>query len=296
LDFGLWTRDFFVPRFGAHLSVSGGVSRAVDRARDLGCDCLQIFVKPPQQWRFQDLDAEEIARFRAAVAEAGLEPVVAHASYLLNVASPDDALYERSVACLLTEWDRAEALGLSGIVLHPGSHVESSEAAGLERVAEALSRLARERPQRTVPILLETTAGAGSTLGGTFEQLARVFDACADGPPLGLAIDTCHLWAAGYDVASAEGLDATLAALDEAVGLDRLVVVHANDAKGERGSRLDRHAAIGRGAIGREGFRRIVNHPALAKAAFILETPKEDARGRPMDPVNLRTLRTLAQT
>jgi deoxyribonuclease-4 len=304
-----------MPRFGAHLSIAGGVSQAACRARDLGCDCLQIFVKPPQQWRLQDLDEEEIARFREAVGDAGLEPVVAHASYLLNVASPDAALWERSVACLLTEWDRAEALGLAGLVLHPGSHVESGEAAGLERVAQALARLGRERPQRTVPILLETTAGAGSTLGGTFEQLAHLFEACNTGragqegsgtspngakgakhqPPLGLAIDTCHLWAAGYDVASAEGLDATLAELDEAVGLSRLAVVHANDAKGERGSRLDRHAAIGRGTIGRAGFRRILNHPALSKAAFILETPKEDARGRPMDPVNLRTLRGLVQ-
>jgi len=283
-------------RFGAHLSIAGGVSRAVDRARDLGCDCLQIFVKQPQQWRFQNLDEAEIARFRAAVAEAGLEPVVAHASYLVNLASPDEALREKSAACLLAEWDRAEALGLSGLVLHPGSHTESGEEAGLARVAAALARLARERPERAVPILLETTAGAGSTLGATFEQLACLFDACRDAVPLGLAIDTCHLWAAGYDVASADGIDETLAELDAAVGLARLAVVHANDAKGKRGSRLDRHAAIGEGHIGREGFRRLVNHPALAEAAFILETPKKDARGREMDPVNMRRLRGLVQT
>jgi deoxyribonuclease-4 len=284
-----------VPRFGAHLSIAGGVSRAVDRARDLGCDCLQIFVKPPQQWRFQDLDEAEIARFRDGVREAGLEPVVAHASYLLNLASPDDALWKKSVACLLTEWDRTETLGLAGIVLHPGSHTQSGEAAGVARVTAALGRLAGERPERTVPILLETTAGAGSTLGGTVEQLAQVFDACRAGPPLGLAIDTCHLWAAGYDVASAEGIDATLAALDAAVGLDRLALVHANDAKGERGSRLDRHAAIGEGRIGRDGFRRLVNHPSLRQVPFVLETPKKDDAGRPMDPVNLRALRRLVQ-
>ena len=304
-----------MPRFGAHLSIAGGVSRAVDRARDLGCDCLQIFVKQPQQWRFQALDEAEIARFREGVAEAGLAPVVAHASYLVNLASPDEALREKSIACLLAEWDRAEALGLAGLVLHPGSHTESGEEAGLERAAAALARLARERPERAVPILLETTAGAGSTLGATFEQLGCLFDACRaeqapqkvsgtfqphkgarHQPPLGLAIDTCHLWAAGYDVASADGIEATLAALDDAVGLAHLAVVHANDAKGERGSRLDRHAAIGEGHIGRAGFRRLVNHPALAEAAFILETPKKDARGRAMDPVNLRTLRRLVQT
>jgi len=247
-----------------------------------------------------------------------LDPVVAHASYLVNLASPDASLQERSVACLLAEWDRAEALGLSGLVLHPGSHMGRGEDEGLARVARALSRLGRDRPDRQMPILLETTAGAGSTLGRTFEQLACLFDACRTeqtgqkvsgtfqqhkgarhrpdtSPPLGLAIDTCHLWAAGYDVASAKGLDTTLAELDEQVGLSRLALVHANDAKGERGSRLDRHEHIGRGRIGRDAFRRLVNHPALREAAFILETPKHDARGRPMDPVNLRTLRRLVR-
>ncbi|MEA3367572.1 MAG: deoxyribonuclease IV, partial [Planctomycetota bacterium] len=168
-----------MPRFGAHLSIAGGVSRAVERARDLGCDCLQVFVKPPQQWRFQALDAAEIERFRTAVKDAGLAPVVAHASYLVNLASPDASLQERSVACLLAEWDRAEALGLAGLVLHPGSHVGRGEDEGLARVARALSRLGRDRPDRQMPILLETTAGAGSTLGGRFEHLASLFDACA---------------------------------------------------------------------------------------------------------------------
>ena len=283
-----------MPRFGAHLSTAGGVSKAVERARDLGCDCLQVFVKQPQQWRFQTLTEAEIDRFRAGVAEIGLEPVVAHASYLVNLASPDAVLYERSIGCLLKEWDRSESLGLAGIVLHPGSHVGTGEEAGLARVAEALGRLARERPERRVPILLETTAGAGSTLGARFGHLGTLFDACGDGPPLGLAIDTCHLWAAGYDLATEAGLEKTLAELDATVGLDRLAVVHANDAKGERGSRLDRHEHIGRGRIGQEGFRRLVNHPALAEAAFILETPKKDADGQPMDPVNLKILRTLA--
>jgi len=294
LDFGLWTLDS-MPPFGAHLSIAGGVSRSVDRARAVGCDCLQIFVKPPQQWKFQNLDAAEIARFRAAVREAGLRPVVGHASYLLNLASPDRSLYEKSIACLRTEWDRADALGLAGLVLHPGSHVGSGVEEGLARVGRALKRLAADRPDRATPILLETTAGAGSTLCGRFEHLAALFDACADGPPLGLAIDTCHLWAAGYDVRTAKGLNATLAELDERVGLSRLAVVHANDAKGDLGSGLDRHEHIGRGQIGRAAFRRMVHHPALRPVPFILETPKEDARGRAMDPVNLRTLRRLVK-
>jgi deoxyribonuclease-4 len=172
----------------------------------------------------------------------------------------------------------------------------SGEAAGLARIVRALDWLHRERPGRAARILLETTAGAGTVLGGRLEHFRHVLDAAACADRLGLAIDTCHLWAAGYDVRSAAGLDETLAAIDASAGLARVAVVHANDARGERGSHLDRHEHIGRGRIGREGFRRIVNHPALRDLPFILETPKEDDRGRRMDPVNLRALRRLAAT
>jgi len=282
-----------MPRFGAHLSIQGGVDKAVERARAIRAECLQIFLKSPSQWRFGPLCDDTVARFRQAARDVGLAPLVGHASYLVNLASPDQALYERSRRCVLEEWDRSERLGLKGLVLHPGAHMGSGEAMGLARIARALDWLHRRRPDHTCRILLETTAGAGTVLCGRFEHLTTVIESSAAGPRLGACIDTCHLWTAGYDVRSAAGLDATLRQFDGAVGLERVAVVHANDAKGECGSHLDRHEHIGRGHIGREGFRRIVNHPALAHLPFILETPKQTPRGRRMDPVNLRALRRL---
>jgi deoxyribonuclease-4 len=213
----------------------------------------------------------------------------------VNLATPNEALYEKSLQCLLAEWDRAERLGLAYLVLHPGSHTGSGEAAGLERIARALDRLHRERPEHRSRILLETTAGAGSTLGGRLEHLKHLVETCEAGDRLGIAIDTCHLFVAGYDLRSKAAVEETLGRLDEAVGLRRVGVVHVNDAKGGLGSRLDRHQHIGRGRIGREGFRALVNHPALAALPFILETPKRDARNREMDPVNLGVLRRLVQ-
>lgn len=284
-----------MPRFGAHLSIAGGVERAVERAREILADCLQLFVKPPQQWRFQPLHAKDAERFRSAAAGAGLAPLVGHASYLVNLATPDEALYEKSLRCLLAEWDRAERLGLEFLVLHPGSHTGSGEEAGLARIAGAMDRLHRERPGHRSRILLETTAGAGSTLGGRLEHLKYLVETCEAGDRLGIAIDTCHLFVAGYDLRTPSAVEETLGKIDEAVGLRRITVVHVNDAKGTLGSHRDRHEHIGRGRIGREGFRALVNHPALAALPFILETPKRDARGREMDPVNLRTLRRLVK-
>jgi len=304
-----------MPRFGAHLSIAGGVERAVERAREIRADCLQLFVKPPQQWRFQPLHDKDAERFRSAAAGAGLAPLVGHGSYLVNPATPDETLYEKSLQCLLAEWDRAERLGLAYLVLHPGSHTGSGEATGLARVARALNRLHEERPAQRCRILLETTAGAGSTLGGRLEHLKYLVETSEAGPSassalrdlatggpaveagdrLGIAIDTCHLFVAGYDLRTQSAVDETLGKIDEAVGLARVAVVHMNDAKGALGSRRDRHEHIGRGKIGREGFRALVNHPALAQLPFILETPKRDALGRAMDPVNLGVLRRLAK-
>ena len=294
-----------MPRFGAHLSIAGGVDRAADRAREIRADCLQLFLKSPSQWRFPALAADEAERFRAAVKKARLTPLVGHTSYLVNLASPDEALYERSRRCVLQEWDRAERLGLDYFVLHPGAHMGSGAAAGLARIAVALEWLRRERPQQKTRILLETTAGAGTVLCGRMEHLRYLIDECdpivKKGPGpfsgwLGVAIDTCHLFAAGYDLRTQAAIDDTLAKLDAAVGLSRVLVVHANDVKGGLGSGLDRHEHIGRGKLGREAFRLLVNHPALASLPFIIETPKHDASGREMDPVNLRALRRMAKT
>ena len=293
-----------MPRFGAHLSIAGGVDRAAERAGEIKADCLQLFLKSPSQWRFPALAAEEAARFRAAVEKARLRPLVGHASYLVNLASPDEALYEKSRRCVLEEWDRAARLGLDYFVLHPGAHMGSGTAAGLARIALALEWLHCERPAHKTRILLETTAGAGTVLCGRMEHLRYLVQECdpivTKGPGpfsgwLGVAIDTCHLFAAGYDLRTPAAVDDTLGNLDAAVGLSRVLVVHSNDAKGELGSGLDRHEHIGRGKLGREAFRLLVSHPALASLPFIIETPKHDARGREMDPVNLRTLRRLAK-
>jgi deoxyribonuclease IV len=282
-----------MPTFGAHLSIAGGVEKAAERARDIHADCLQLFVKSPSQWRFGPLADESVARFKAAAREAGLAPLVGHASYLLNLASPDDTLYERSRQCLLEEWDRCARLGCDGLVVHPGAHMGSGEAAGLARIALALDWLHTERPKNPTRLLLETAAGGGSELCGRFEHLRYILQSVAQPERLGVTLDTCHLFAAGYDLRTAAAADETLGRLDETVGLARVCVVHANDAKGTLGSHLDRHEHIGRGNLGQEAFRLLVNHPALAALPFILETPKEDARGKEMDPVNLRTLRRM---
>jgi len=284
-----------MPRFGAHLSIAGGVDRAADRAVEIGADCLQLFLKSPSQWRFAPLADAEVQRFRDAAHGAALAPLVGHASYLVNLASPDPQLLERSRRGLLEEWDRTERLGLVGLVVHPGAHMGSGEAAGLEQIVRSLEWLHAQRPEHVSRLLLETTAGAGTVLAGRFEHLGHLVRECETGHRLGIAIDTCHLWAAGYDLRTRAAVDETLGQLDAAVGLRRLAVVHANDAKGERGSGLDRHEHIGRGKLGREAFRALVHHPALAALPFILETPKKDASGRHMDPVNLRTLRQLAR-
>lgn len=287
-------------RFGAHLSIAGGVSRAAERAREVRADCLQLFVKSPSQWRFAALPDDEVERFRAAVRATSvkapaLRPLVGHASYLVNLASPDETLYERSRRCVLAEWDRAERLGLDYLVLHPGSHMGSGAAAGLARIALALDWLHRERPGQAAKILIETTAGAGSVLCGRMEHFRYLFQSCDAAARLAVAIDTCHMFAAGYDLRTPAALDDTLGNLDAAVGLGRVLVVHANDAKGDLGSGLDRHEHIGRGNLGREAFRLLVRHPALRSLPFIIETPKRDARGHEMDPVNLRALRRLAK-
>jgi deoxyribonuclease IV len=282
-----------MPRFGAHLSIAGGVERAAERARAIQADCLQLFVKSPSQWRFAALSDESVAKFKTAATAGDLRPLLAHASYLLNLASPDETLYDRSQACLLEEWDRCARLGCEYLVIHPGAHMGSGETAGLARIILALDRLHTERPENPVRILLETTAGGGSELCGRFEHLKIILQSVKARARLGVCLDTCHLFAAGFDLRSKVAVDDTLGFFDDTVGLPQVCAVHANDAKGDIGSHLDRHDHIGRGRLGLEAFRLLVNHPALSSLPFILETPKEDADGREMDPVNLETLREL---
>jgi deoxyribonuclease-4 len=282
------------------MSVAGGLTRAVERAVAHRCDALQIFTKNASQWVGRPLGADDIAAFRAAVDSAGIAPVVSHASYLINLASHDTGLRDKSIRALRDELERAEALGLLGVVLHPGAHTASTIEAGLERIAGALRQLLVEHAGRTM-VLLEHTAGQGSTLGSTFEQLASILAGVDGHARVGVCLDTCHLLAAGYDIASADGYEATFGQFDSLIGLGRLRVVHANDSKKPLGSRVDRHTHIGEGFVGVDGFRRLVRDVRFRGLPMLLETPKgKDAGKVPIqldefDLRNLSLLRSLAE-
>ena len=285
-----------MPRLGAHLSIAGGLPRAIDRACATRCEALQIFTKSVGQWRARPIPGDEATLFRTRARESGL-PIVAHNSYLINIAAADRTLRQKSIAALLEELDRAEMLGLDGLVMHPGSYTSSSEAQGLQRIAAGLAGILRRRPRARVRILLEHTAGQGTNLGHRFEHLAAIIEALDGSPRIGVCLDTCHLLASGYDLCSAEGYAATFAAFDRLVGLDRLALFHLNDSKKPCGSRVDRHEHIGRGCLGLEPFRRLVTDPRFASLPMLLETPKldtpESRRRSDADPWDLRNLRTL---
>jgi len=279
------------PRLGAHMSTAGGPARAVDRALSVRATALQIFVKSPRQWSAGELDPADARVFRRRAVEAGLaEHTLAHASYLINLASPDESLWRRSSAAFGVEIERCSRLEIPQIVVHPGSHVGSGEAAGLERVARALrGLLAGRRPGPTV--LLEITAGQGTNLGGDFAQLGWIIEHSGVADRLGVCFDTCHAFAAGYDLRDARTYRETFDALDRAIGLDRLKAFHLNDSKFGLGSRRDRHEHIGRGRLGRAPFRRVLNDPRFRELPLVLETPKGPDLAE--DVANLSLLRSL---
>lgn len=277
-------------KLGAHLSIAGGVHKAVERAESAGCDALQVFTKSNSQWRARALSTEETEAFRDGIARRGL-PVVAHASYLINIGSPDDALWSKSRDALETELLRCEALGIPGLVLHPGSHVGSGIDAATARIARAIDEIHAQHPDLTSRILLENTAGQGTNLGHQFEELAGIF-AKLDAPDrVGVCIDTAHTFAAGYDISSAQGWDETWNALDREVGLDKVAAIHINDSKTPAGSRVDRHAEIGMGEMSLVTFLLLMNDARFAGRPGILETPKTD-KGHE-DEQNLAVLRAL---
>jgi deoxyribonuclease-4 len=278
---------------GAHLSTSKGLQAALQRTRDLECDALQIFSKSPKSWNAAPLDPDMARAFRDSWAESGFAPLVAHDSYLINLASPDDAARVKSIAAMVNEVERAEMLGCDWLVTHCGAHlgkvdkspgripVTPDEEAGLERLAASLRQVLARTPEVKVKIALENTAAQGTCLGGPFEHLKYLRDALAasDTPErIGFCFDTCHAHAAGHDLTSAAAVGATVARFDEMIGWERVGVVHLNDAKGERGGRLDRHEHIGEGAIGRDGMRAILAHPLLKGLPFVLETPEIDEK------------------
>jgi deoxyribonuclease-4 len=301
-----------MPRFGAHLSVAPldlsaprrtvtGPAAALFRAAELKCDCVQLFLRPNRQWTAPELSPGQVAAFaEEKTAAGGIHPVVAHAAYLINLAGPPDARVARgrvadlSLAALKDELARAVALGIPYVVVHAGNHLGLGEEAGLRRVVATLDEAIDPHRDAPVTLLVENTAGQGTAVGWRLEQLAFILDHVAHRARVGLCLDTCHLFAAGYDLRTPDAYAAAIAEIDARIGLARLHVWHLNDSLRELASRVDRHAHIGRGAIGVEGFRLLVTDPRFADYPMILETPKENDAGRLMDPVNLRLLRRLA--
>jgi deoxyribonuclease-4 len=290
------------PRLGAHMSVAGGLPLAVERAVVHGCDALQIFAKNANRWQGRAVPPEEVRAFRAKVKAAALGPVVSHASYLINLATSDPALWRQSLDAMGDELDRAEALGLLGVVLHPGCYTHGSEADGLKLIAEGLLALLDQRRRGKTMVLLEHTAGQGTALGATFEQLASIMASMKEHRRVGVCLDTCHLHASGYDLCSPEGYAETFRQFGRVVGFGRLKLFHLNDSKKPRGSRVDRHEHIGQGSLGLEPFRRILNDPRFGGLPMLLETPKTEGRPPgmvakdPLDERNLGVLRDLLKS
>jgi deoxyribonuclease-4 len=282
---------------GAHQSIAGGFPKAVERATATGCTCLQIFTRNVNRWDAAPIPPAAAAEFRAAVRAAGLGLVVAHDSYLINPAAADPVLRRRSIDGLVLELERAEQLGLPWVVAHPGAAgerpVDEAVRAAADGIAEALDRTRGLR----AGILVETTAGQGSCLGARFEEIGAIL-AVVDADRgrrkrIGVCLDTCHVFAAGYPLYPRAALDDTLAAFDRHVGLRRLALIHVNDSKRDRGSRVDRHEELGRGKIGRAAFALIATHPGLAGIPLILETPKEGPDGKPAPENDIRNLALL---
>jgi len=287
-------------RVGAHMSVAGGVSKAVDRAEAHGCEALQIFTKNGNRWQGKPLDPDDVKRFRARIEETAIRPVVSHASYLINLATSFEALRRQSIDAFIDELDRAEALGLLGVVVHPGTCTAGSEEEGLRLIAAAIGQALAARAGSATLVLLEHTAGQGRTLGYRFEHLAAIIDHLNGSPRVGVCLDTCHLLASGYDIVTDLGYRETFEAFDRLVGLGRLKAIHANDSKKPCASRVDRHEHIGRGCLGEEPFRRLLHDPRFRGLPLLIETEKSPAPSRagaivldPLDVQNLETLRRL---
>jgi deoxyribonuclease-4 len=277
-------------RLGAHMSITGGVDKAILRGHEVGCDTIQIFTRSPRQWRPRVLKDEEILRFQYNREETGVGPVIAHDCYLINLGSPDEELWQKSLRVLVEELRHCEALDIPYLVIHPGSHVGTGEEVGLRRIAQALDRARSQTERYRVEVLLEITAGQGTNLGHSFGQLAHLLELVADDSWLGICFDTCHAFAAGYELCTREGYEATFQEMDELIGLQHLKCIHLNDSKGDLGSRLDRHEHIGHGALGLKPFRMLLNDERFQELPMVLETPK--GLDYKEDKENLKILRS----
>ena len=281
---------------GGHVSIQGGVDKSPERARAVTCDCMQIFSKNQMQWKARPIDLEEAERFKANCTEHRIVETVirhpcAHDSYLINLASPDKELLVKSREAFLDEMVRAKHLGVRSLIFHPGAHMGSGEQTGLKRIAESMNWARKEFGSVDVCMVLEITAGQGSVLGYSFDQLARIIDLLDDPKGAGVCFDTAHAYAAGYDIKTKKGYERTFDLFDETVGLEFLRAMHVNDSKAKQGSHVDRHEQIGKGLIGLEGFRSFINDNRWEKIPLVLETPE----GEKLYKKELKALRGLAR-
>jgi deoxyribonuclease-4 len=276
---------------GSHMSVAGGLHTAFERGTRIGCTTMQIFVKNANTWAAKPLTPEAVASYKAAEANATITPVIAHAAYLINLCARADDVLRKSRAGLADELARCSMLGVAGLVVHPGAHMGAGEADGLARIAESLNTIHAALPDASTSILLETTAGQGTTLGYRFEHLRHIIERVDEAQRVGVCLDTCHLFAAGYPIHTEEGWERTMGELDDVVGLEKVVAVHVNDSRRELGSRVDRHDHIGRGRLGETAFRMVMNDPRLRGVPKILETEKSEDMHE--DVENMTRLRAL---
>jgi deoxyribonuclease-4 len=280
--------------FGAHLSIAGGLENALIEAKDLGMDCVQVFTKNQRQWNAPPLTDDQVRTWLEHRNSTGVDHVVSHDSYLINLASPDRDTREKSVRLFIEEIERCEALAIPWLVAHPGAHKGLGETKGIQRIAAALDRVHKRLPGYRTLTCLEVTAGQGSNLGYRFEHLRDIADRLAEPERIAYCLDTAHALAAGYDLTNAAGAGNMLAEMDEVLGLDHVKVLHVNDSKVPRGSRVDRHAHIGHGCLAKTAIATVCQR--FAGAPKILETPKATAPdGRPWDTVNLQTVRKLTR-
>ncbi len=265
---------------GAHMPVNGGLPGAVTSGEAIGCTAVQLFTGNPRQWHTPAIAPEDAAAFRETVAASAVRFLCAHDSYLINLAAPDAKVMAASLKAFSRELERADQLGIPWVVTHMGAHLNTGEDAGLDTLIGSIRRLLDESEGMSAGIALETTAGQGTGLGYTFEQLARVIEGVGDAERVGVCLDTCHIYAAGYDLASADGYEEVVGRFDALIGLERLKIIHCNDAKKPLGSRVDRHEHLGQGEIGLAAFERIVNDARLTHIPLIVETPEAETMHR----------------
>lgn len=278
-------------RIGVHVSIAGNIYESLERARALGCNTMQIFSRNPRGWQVSKLEREDVDEFKRLKLRYDIKPVAVHIPYLINLSTPDDSLYKKSIDAYIKDIARAELLSAEYFITHLGSHTGSGEDKGIERFREALDEIIRRTRPRTT-ILLENTAGSGSGIGYNFEHLKRIIDGLHSPKNIGVCLDTAHTFESGYDIKSKEGLENTLKEFDRLLGVKLIKVIHFNDSLSPFNSHVDRHQHIGKGKIGLEAMARIINHPKLKDAAFIMETPKKTGKD---DRINMATARRLAK-